>query len=125
MPKREIEVAGMVGMTHKQAKLTNMVAKCLTGKHGMCLDCAIKFAVAFVLGQSGKLLCAECDHACGWLFLIVKDGGGPVSELGPALANRPCTGRGEMGGRLPLTMHGVSIGSRPRRGNWGWGRFLH
>jgi hypothetical protein len=38
-------------MNRKQVRMTNNVAHILTGKHAMCLDCAIKFAVAFVWGQ--------------------------------------------------------------------------
>jgi len=48
---RHIEVAAMTGMNRKQVRMTNNVAHILTGKHAMCLDCAIKFAVAFVWGQ--------------------------------------------------------------------------
>ena len=48
---RHIEVAAMTGMNRKQVRMTNNMAHILTGKHAMCLDCAIKFAVAFVWGQ--------------------------------------------------------------------------
>ena len=69
MRKQHIEVEAMTGMTRKQARMTNNVAHILTGKHGMCLDCAIKFSVAFVWGQdrpdnnpthTGSL----CSEAC-------------------------------------------------------------
>ena len=69
MPKT-IHVEAMRGMSRKQARLTNNVAHILTRKHGMCLDCAIKMAVAFVWGQdradnnpvhAGPL----CSSACG------------------------------------------------------------
>lgn len=52
--RRVIGVAGMTGMNRAQCQLTNAVAHCLTGKHHMCLDCAIKFAVAYTWGTSGK-----------------------------------------------------------------------
>jgi hypothetical protein len=45
--RKHIEVAAMRGMTRKQVRMTNAVVH----KHAMCLDCAIKFAVAFVWGQ--------------------------------------------------------------------------
>jgi hypothetical protein len=63
---RRIEVAGMVGMNRKQVRMTNNVAHILTRKHAMCLDCAIKFAVAFVWGQSGKPMGTGpfCSEAC-------------------------------------------------------------
>jgi hypothetical protein len=69
MPKT-IHVEAMRGMTRKQARMTNNVAHILTGKHGMCLHCAIKMSVAFVWGQDrpasnpvhvGPL----CSSACG------------------------------------------------------------
>ena len=63
---RHIEVAAMTGMNRKQVRMTNNVAHILTGKHAMCLDCAIKFAVAFVWGQSGKPTSTGplCSSAC-------------------------------------------------------------
>jgi hypothetical protein len=70
MRKRVIEVEGMTGMHSKQVRMTNNIAHILTGKHGMCLDCAIKMSVAFVWGQersesnpvhAGPL----CSSACG------------------------------------------------------------
>jgi hypothetical protein len=66
MRKREIEVAGMVGMNRKQVRLTNGVANCLVRKHHMCLDCAIKFAVAYAWGTSGKPTRTGplCSEAC-------------------------------------------------------------
>jgi hypothetical protein len=53
-------------MNRKQVRMTNNVAHILTGKHAMCLDCAIKFAVAFVWGQSGKPTSTGplCSSAC-------------------------------------------------------------
>jgi len=64
--RRTIGVAGMAGMNREQCRLTNAVAHCLTGKHGMCLDCAIKFAVAYTWGTSGKPTDAGpmCSSAC-------------------------------------------------------------
>jgi hypothetical protein len=68
--KKHIEVEAMSGMTRKQVRMTNGLANMLIGKHGMCLDCAIKFAVALVWGQdradnnpahAGPL----CSSACG------------------------------------------------------------
>jgi hypothetical protein len=67
---RYIEVVAMTGMNRKQVRMTNNVAHILTGKHAMCLDCAIKMSVAFVWGQdrpesnpvhAGPL----CSSACG------------------------------------------------------------
>jgi hypothetical protein len=67
--RKHIEVEAMRGMTRKQARLTNGVANTLVSKHGMCLDCAIKFAVAFVWGQErseSNPVHAEppCSSAC-------------------------------------------------------------
>jgi hypothetical protein len=63
---RRIEVEAMTGMNRKQVRLTNGVANCLVRKHAMCLDCAIKFSVAFVWGQSGKQMGTGplCSVAC-------------------------------------------------------------
>src|SRR6516162_1006643 len=72
MTRRIIKVAGMTGMNRKQVKLTNGVANCLVRKHGMCLDCAIKFSVGFVWGQDrpehnpmqiGPLCSAACSDS--------------------------------------------------------------
>jgi hypothetical protein len=74
---KTIHVEAMRGMNRKQAKLTNGVANCLIRKHGMCLDCAIKFAVAFVWGQersesnptsTGPLCSAACSGALEEFF---------------------------------------------------------
>ena len=64
--RRHIEVAGMVGMNREQCQLTNGVANCLVRKHHMCLDCAIKFAVAYTWGTSGKPTSTGplCSAAC-------------------------------------------------------------
>jgi hypothetical protein len=51
MKPHEYEVEGMNGMTRKQVRITNVVANTLIGVHGMCIDCAIKCAVAFVWCQ--------------------------------------------------------------------------
>jgi hypothetical protein len=66
MTRRVIEVEAMAGMTRKQVRMTNGVANTLVRKHGMCLDCAIKFSVAFVWGQSGKPTRTGplCSSAC-------------------------------------------------------------
>jgi hypothetical protein len=73
---RYIEVEGMTGMNRKQVRMTNNVAHILTDKHGMCLDCAIKNAVAFVWGQEradnnparGFLCSAACSGALTEFF---------------------------------------------------------
>ena len=68
MPKT-IHVEAMRGMARKQARLTNNVAHMLTDKHGMCLDCAIRNAVAFVWGldrpEHSPTYGAFCSEACG------------------------------------------------------------
>jgi hypothetical protein len=71
-----IEVEAMAGMSRKQVRMTNNVAHLLTGKHGMCLDCAISNAVAFVWGQDradnnpahGKLCSEACSGALSEFF---------------------------------------------------------
>src|SRR5262249_43410522 len=64
--RKTIYVEGMQGMNRKQARLTNGVANCLIRKHGMCLDCAVKFAVAYTWGTSGKPMGTGplCSSAC-------------------------------------------------------------
>jgi len=64
--QKRIEVQAMAGMTRKQVKMSNGVANTLISQHGMCLDCAIKFAVAFVWGQERNPTKVEfCSKACG------------------------------------------------------------
>ena len=69
MSKRVIEVEAMTAMNRKQVRLTNAVANCLVSKHAMCLDCAIKFSVAYVWGQDRQAhnptSAKFCSEACG------------------------------------------------------------
>ena len=69
MSKRVIGVEAMHGMNRKQVRLTNAVANCLVSKHAMCLDCAIKFSVAWVWGQKRKptnpTSVKFCSATCG------------------------------------------------------------
>jgi hypothetical protein len=68
--RKHIEVEAKTGMNRKQVRLTNAVANTLVRKHAMCLDCAIKLAVAFVWGQSGKPTQFEpCSAVCGHAVL--------------------------------------------------------
>jgi hypothetical protein len=46
-----IEVEAMSDMTRREVRITNGVANTLIEQHHMCLDCAIKMAVALVQSQ--------------------------------------------------------------------------
>ena len=68
MSKRKaIEVEAMADMTRREVRLTNAVANILISRHAMCIDCAIKMAVAFTRGQRSKHFRSRsslCSDAC-------------------------------------------------------------
>jgi hypothetical protein len=68
----------MAGMTRKQVRMTNGVANTLVNKHGMCLDCAIKFAERFVCRERPEHdagfveFCCEACAGAMMEFLLTK-----------------------------------------------------
>jgi ribosomal protein S26 len=51
---KSIGVKAMADMTRREVHFTNSVANTLIDKHHMCIDCAIKFGVAFIKSQRSK-----------------------------------------------------------------------
>jgi ribosomal protein S26 len=89
LKKKYVEVAAMADMSRRERRITNNLANALVARHHMCLDCAIKNAVALVKSQrpehehtpiAGGLCSDACGEALREFFESMGVKGEPVDE---------------------------------------------